>query len=76
MTSGLEVHVWINGFLLVHRPYGYVSIRYELTSHLNFGAGKSNVLAVRMDQSPQPASRYYDDLTDGAITVGAAPARH
>ncbi len=50
--------VWINGFLLGHRPYGYVSFRYELSDHLNFG-DHSNVLAVRVDDSAQPASRWY-----------------
>ena len=51
--------VWINGFHLGKRPYGYVSFRYELTGHLSFGAGKPNVLAVRADTSAQPASRWY-----------------
>ena len=37
--------VWINGFHLGHRPYGYVSFSYELTGHLNFGG--DNVIAVR-----------------------------
>jgi len=50
--------VWINGFHLGKRPYGYVSFRYELTGHLNFGA-KPNLLAVRADDSQQPASRWY-----------------
>jgi beta-galactosidase len=50
--------VWINGFKLGHRPYGYVSFQYELTGNLNFG-GKENVLAVKTDTSAQPASRYY-----------------
>src|SRR6266550_5728368 len=51
--------VWINGFHLGHRPYGYVSFRYEMTGHLNFGSDKSNVLVVRADNSGQPASRWY-----------------
>ncbi len=51
--------VWINGQLLGHRPYGYVSFRYELTGHLNFGPNRVNVLAVRADNAPQPASRWY-----------------
>lgn len=51
--------VWINGALLGHRPYGYVSFRYELTGHLQFGPGRENVLAVRADNSSQPASRWY-----------------
>ena len=51
--------VWINGFHLGQRPYGYVSFRYELTDHLNFGNDKANVLVVRADNSGQPASRWY-----------------
>jgi len=51
--------VWINGYHLGKRPYGYVSFRYDLTGHLHFGANKSNVLAVRTDTSQQPASRWY-----------------
>ena len=51
--------VWINGSHLGHRPYGYVSFRYELTGHLNFASDKSNVLVVRADNSGQPASRWY-----------------
>jgi beta-galactosidase len=51
--------VWINGFHLGKRPYGYVSFIYELTGHLDFGNGKPNVLAVRADNSGQPASRWY-----------------
>lgn len=49
--------VWINGFHLGNRPYGYVSFAYELTGHLNFD--KDNVIAVRADNSKQPASRWY-----------------
>jgi beta-galactosidase len=48
--------VYLNGELLGHRPYGYVSFTYELTPHLK--AGK-NVIAVRVDNSQQPASRWY-----------------
>jgi beta-galactosidase len=51
--------VWINGFHLGKRPYGYVSFGYDLTGHLNFGDDKPNVLAVRADNSGQPASRWY-----------------
>jgi beta-galactosidase len=48
--------VYLNGELLGHRPYGYVSFVYELTPHLRVG---SNLLAVRVDDSQQPASRWY-----------------
>lgn len=51
--------VWINGKHLGKRPYGYISFVYELTPYLNFGKGKTNVIAVRADNSIQPASRYY-----------------
>ena len=50
--------VWINGVHLGHRPFGYVSFRYELTNHLYFGQAP-NVIAVRVDNSGQPASRWY-----------------
>jgi beta-galactosidase len=48
--------VYLNGELLGHRPYGYVSFYYELTPHLHPGR---NVIAVRVDDSEQPASRWY-----------------
>lgn len=51
--------VWINGFHLGERPYGYISFAYELTGHLKFGKGETNILSVRVDNSVQPASRYY-----------------
>jgi len=51
--------VWINGTHLGNRPYGYVSFFYELTGRLTFGENKLNVLAVRADNSGQPASRWY-----------------
>ena len=50
--------VWINGHYLGKRPYGYSSFQYELTPHLNYGA-KPNVIAVRVDNSQQPNSRWY-----------------
>lgn len=50
--------VWINGHHLGHRPYGYISFRYELTPWLHTD-GQSNVLAVRVDNSLQPNSRWY-----------------
>ena len=51
--------VWINGFHLGKRPYGYISFSYDLTGHLKTGKGETNVIAVRADNSVQPASRYY-----------------
>ena len=49
--------VWINGNYLGIRPYGYSSFRYDLTPYLNFGG--ENVLAVKVDNSEQPNSRWY-----------------
>jgi beta-galactosidase len=50
--------VFFNGVSLGKRPYGYVSFRYELTPHAKFGA-EPNRIAVRVDDSRQPASRWY-----------------
>jgi len=50
--------VWINGHYLGERPYGYISFRYELTPYLNYGE-KKNVIAVKVDNSQQPNSRWY-----------------
>ncbi|MFW5755386.1 MAG: glycoside hydrolase family 2 TIM barrel-domain containing protein, partial [Tangfeifania sp.] len=50
--------VWINGRRLGMRPNGYSSFRFELTPHLNFGE-EENVLAVKVDNSEQPNSRWY-----------------
>ncbi len=49
--------VWINGNYLGKRPYGYVPFSYELTKFLQYG--KKNVIAVKVDNSHQPDSRYY-----------------
>ncbi|MGD1086506.1 MAG: glycoside hydrolase family 2 TIM barrel-domain containing protein, partial [Verrucomicrobiota bacterium] len=51
--------VYINGFALGHRPNGWVSFQYDLTGHVTFGPDKPNVIAVRCDNSAQPASRFY-----------------
>ncbi len=48
--------VWINGEHLGKRPFGYVSFRYDLTPHLK---KKNNVIAVKADNTEQPASRWY-----------------
>jgi len=50
--------IWINGYYLGKRPYGYSSFRYELTPYLHYG-DTSNVIAVRVDNSQQPNSRWY-----------------
>jgi len=50
--------VWINGNYLGKRPYGYSSFRYELTPYLKYG-DEENVIAVKVDNSAQPNSRWY-----------------
>ncbi|HEX2099740.1 MAG TPA: glycoside hydrolase family 2 TIM barrel-domain containing protein [Candidatus Synoicihabitans sp.] len=50
--------VWINGHELGTRPYGYATFHYDLTPHLRFGSA-ANVIAVRVDNSVQPNSRWY-----------------
>jgi beta-galactosidase len=50
--------VWINGHSLGKRPFGYIGFSYDLTPYLNFGE-QDNVIAVRVDNSVQPNSRWY-----------------
>jgi beta-galactosidase len=50
--------VYLNGHLLGHWPYGYTTFQYDLTPYLNYGV-QPNVVAVRVDDSLQPASRWY-----------------
>ena len=49
--------VWINGTSVGKRPYGYSSFRYELTHYIHFGS--TNVIAVKVDNSKEPNSRWY-----------------
>ncbi len=49
--------VWINGRHLGHRPIGYLPLHYDMTEYLDFDG--PNVIAVRADNSVQPASRWY-----------------
>jgi beta-galactosidase len=50
--------VWINGHYLGKRANGYISFRYDITPFLKYGK-ESNLLAVRVDNSFQPNSRWY-----------------
>ncbi|MEP6675952.1 MAG: beta-galactosidase GalB [Ferruginibacter sp.] len=49
--------VWINGNYLGRRPNGYISFRYDLTNYLKYD--EPNEIAVRVDNSKQPNSRWY-----------------
>jgi beta-galactosidase len=48
--------VWINGKHLGNYPFGYNSFWYNLDEFLKAG---DNVIAVKVDNSKQPASRWY-----------------
>lgn len=53
----MNATVYINGHSLGTRPYGYSSFQYDLTPWLN--PDGDNLLAVRVDNSDQPNSRWY-----------------
>lgn len=53
----MNSEVFINGHSLGVRPFGYISFRYNLTPHLY--KDRPNVLAVKVDNSDQPNSRWY-----------------
>ncbi|MBW4889141.1 DUF4982 domain-containing protein [Mucilaginibacter sp. HMF5004] len=50
--------VWVNGHHLGFRPNGYISFQYNITPYLNYG-DKKNIIAVKVDNSHQPNSRWY-----------------
>jgi beta-galactosidase len=49
--------VFVNGKLVGKRPNGYTSVCYDVTSLVNFGA--DNTIAVQVDNTHQPNSRWY-----------------
>jgi beta-galactosidase len=54
----MNADVYLNGHQVGHHPYGYTSFICDLTPFL-VTPGKENVLAVRVDNSTQPNSRWY-----------------
>lgn len=48
--------VYINGNPLGTRPYGYATFQYDMTPFIQEG---NNVVAVKVDNSKQPDSRWY-----------------
>lgn len=48
--------VWINGVHLGRRPFGYIGFAYDIGKHVTPGL---NTIAVRVDNSRQPNSRWY-----------------
>ncbi|MBS1660457.1 MAG: DUF4982 domain-containing protein [Bacteroidetes bacterium] len=49
--------VWVNGHYVGKRPNGYISFRYDIDKWMNRKG--DNVIAVRVDNSQQPNSRWY-----------------
>ena len=52
----MNATVYVNGQKAGFRPYGYSSFEYDITPYLRKG---DNVVAVRVDNSDQPNSRWY-----------------
>ncbi|HTW82171.1 MAG TPA: glycoside hydrolase family 2 TIM barrel-domain containing protein [Terracidiphilus sp.] len=52
-----DAAVYLNGNKLGTHAYGYTAFTFDLTQELNFSG--PNVLAVRVDNSAQPNSRWY-----------------
>ena len=49
--------VYVNGRQVGFRPYGYSSFEYDITPYIIKGA--ENIIAVKVDNSDQPNSRWY-----------------
>src|SRR6478672_5405176 len=52
-----DATLYLNGHKIGTHPYAYTSFRFDITSQLNLSA--TNVVAVRVDNSMQPNSRWY-----------------
>ena len=52
----MNATVYVNGQKAGFRPYGYSSFEYDITPYVKEG---ENVVAVRVDNSDQPNSRWY-----------------
>ena len=52
----MNAHVFVNGQEIYYRPYGYSSFEVDITAHVHPG---DNTIAVRVDNSDQPNSRWY-----------------
>ncbi len=52
-----KAEVWLNGEMLGEHHYAYTLFRFDVTEQLRFD--EPNVLAVRVDNSAQPNSRWY-----------------
>jgi beta-galactosidase len=50
--------LWVNGTHVGHHAYGYTGFEWDITPYLDFNGGR-NILAVRVDHSDSPSSRWY-----------------
>ena len=53
----MNTSVFVNGTLVGTRPYGFISFSYDITPYLDKQG--DNVIAVKVDNSQQPNSRWY-----------------
>lgn len=53
----MKSQVWINNIMVGEYPNGYNSFEYDITPYIKIG--QENLLAVKVDNSLQPASRWY-----------------
>lgn len=54
----MNASVYINGYYLGCHNYGYTGFAHDLTAYIKFG-NQENVIAVKVDNSEQPNSRWY-----------------
>ena len=52
-----QCDVYINGKHLGFHPYGYIGFEYDLSPFLKYG--EKNTIAVRVNHSDAPSSRWY-----------------
>jgi beta-galactosidase len=53
-----NANFYVNGVHLGNHPYGYVSLRYDMTASVQFGTA-DNVIAVETNTTVQPNERFY-----------------
>jgi len=54
----MDCTIWVNGIHVGSHAYGYTSFTVDVTDAITVGAGPQ-VVAVRVDNSAQPGSRWY-----------------
>ncbi|NLY11327.1 MAG: glycoside hydrolase family 2 protein [Firmicutes bacterium] len=51
--------VWVNGYYLGKRPYGYSTFQYDISDFLSFGEENANVISVKVSHEDVADSRWY-----------------